>query len=540
MRQFGSDYERLIKDYVPVEREIVPFFSSVSGKIFTDSSKLGPSYWRSNLESPVLFYSATKTVLDRLHGENIFVEIGPHSALGGPLRQTFKSVDGGSDPTYIPTIVRGKDCTGSLLAAAGQLHLQGVPINFQAVTPGKTALTNLPTYPWRHETKYWNESRITREWRMRRFPPHELLGCRILEGNELEPTWRNMLRLEDVPWVRDHKVLDDVVFPAAGYIAMAGEAIQQVTNTDDFTLRHVDIKTALVLQDSKTAEIMSSLHPVPLTSVLDSAWYEFCVSSYNGTSWTKHCMGQVRAGPEEANLASQIGSLARKVPASAWYSSMKRTGLNYGPSFQDLTDITAGPSDGTAVASISDRYGSSETAYQVHPTTIDMCLQLFTVGMAGGIDRRLRKLCVPTSMEELYIGRSGADIRVQVSASASKKGAISGDAVAMADGDVILSLKRGRFTPLEHQDPADGADAIAAAQLHWKPDIDFAPADKLMRQRVHFREETLDLERLALLCMLETRHRISSLGTDVDHLKKFQSWLDLQHRRAESGIYDVI
>ena len=61
-----------------------------------------------------------------------------------------------------------------------------------------------------------------------------------------------------------------------------------------------------------------------------------------------------------------------------------------------------------------------------------------------------------------------------------------------------------------------------------------------MRPYASVRDESLELERLSLLCMLETRHRIQSLETKVDHLRKFQAWLDLQARRAEEGEYDLV
>ena len=540
MEEVGDEYQTLLDGLVTSSQPTVPFFSSVTGEATAVAHKFGPSYWRSNLESPVLFSSATQAILHEQSQESIFLEIGPHSGLAGPLRQIFKAADTKSAPTYVPTLVRGKNCTASLLATMGQLHLQAVPINFDKVTPGQAVLTDLPIYPWRHDTKYWNESRVTREWRLRRFPHHELLGSRILEGNELEPTWRNILRLEDVPWIEDHKIIDDIVFPAAGFIAMAGEAIRQITDVDDFTLRHVVIKTALMLQDPKGLEVMTSLRPVRLTTALDSIWHDFSISSFNGTTWTKHCVGQVRPGPESTAQQRVIGKFARDVPASAWYSAMKRVGLNYGPSFQGLTEITASPNHGTAAASLFDRYRPSETTYQLHPTTIDLCLQLFTASVSEGIARRMTKLCVPTNIEELYIRRGSPEIQAEVVASSTKKGTISGDAIAIADGEVVLHLKQGKFSPLEDQATVEDSDTVAGAQLQWKRDIDFVPASSLMRPYASVRDESLELERLSLLCMLETRHRILSLETKVDHLRKFQAWLDLQARRAEEGEYDLV
>ena len=541
MEEVGEEYEGLLDGLVTSSQPIVPFFSSITGEAIAGGDKLGPSYWRSNLESPVLFNSAIRAMLHEKSQENTFLEIGPHSALAGPLRQIFKSVDTTLAPEYVPTIVRGKDCTASLLATMGQLHLQGVPINFETVTPGQAVLTDLPIYSWHHDTKYWNESRITREWRLRRFSHHELLGSRILEGNELEPTWRNVLRLEDVPWIEDHRILDDIVFPAAGFITMAGEAIRQISDIDDFTLQHVVINTALMLQNQKGSEVMTSLRPVRLTTALDSIWHDFSISSFNGTIWTKHCMGQVRPGSESTFQPRVVGKFAREVPASTWYSAMKKVGLNYGPSFQGLTEMTASPNHGTASASLFDRYRPSETSYQLHPTVIDLCLQLFTASVSGGIARRMTKLCVPTSIEELYIRRGSPEIQAEVVAYSTKKGTISGDAIAVTDGgDVVLHLRQGRFSPLEDQATTEDCDTVAGAQLQWKRDIDFVPAGNLMRPYASVRAESLELERLSLLCMLETRHRISSLDTRVDHFQKFRVWLDLQASRAEKEEYDLI
>lgn len=540
MKDFGADYQTLLNGHVLTRRLEVPFFSSVTGKAIVDSKSLGPFYWRQNLESRVLFHTATRVLLDQLSNNSVFLEIGPHSALAGPLRQIFKAGGMVNPPVYVPSLVRGKNATKSLLTTIGQMHLLNVPIRFEVVTPGEAVLTELPSYPWRHEQKYWDESRITREWRKRKFPKHELLGSRILEGNELEPTWRNILRLGDVSWIQDHMIIDDVVFPAAGYISMAGEAVQQLTEVHDFTLRHVTIKTALVLHNSKPTEMMTSLRRAQVTTDLDSDWYEVVISSYNGTSWTKHCVGQVTAGKVHQIESEHISPLPREVPASAWYSAMKRLGLNYGPAFQGLTDISAGPTCGTAVANLIDGYRSGAALYELHPTTIDMCLQLFTVGVAEGRTRRLQKLCVPTEIEELYIHRGVPEIRAKVTASSSMNGTIKGDAVAMAGSEIVVRLKGGKFSPLEDRAPSDFDDLMSGAQLEWKPDIDFMDADKLMRPRGSLRDDIVKLERLALLCTLETHHQLSGIKTQVEHLNKYQSWLAVQVNRAESGAYALI
>ncbi|KAL9010176.1 MAG: hypothetical protein Q9173_004864 [Seirophora scorigena] len=544
MKDIGDAYLAFLHGHVPTNPMKIPFFSSVSGGLMLDERQLGPSYWQRNLESPVRFYSAVRAILDQASPGTIFLEVGPHAALSGPLKQTFKALAGDKKPVYVPSLVRGGNNTANLLTALGQLHLLNVPIKFEALCAGKKApLTNLPTYLWHHETDFWNESRVTRDWRMRKFPKHELLGCRILEDNNLEPAWRNVFCLEDVPWLQDHKVIDDIVFPAAGYVAMAGESVRQLTGREDFTLRNVFIKTALVLQHSKTIEMMTNLRQVRLTTVLDSDWYEFTISSSQGTSWVRHCMGQVKAGGENpSELEEEISTLPREVPATAWYAAMKFLGLNYGPAFQKMTDMTAGPQCNTAVASFSDhRLPGDAAIYQVHPTAIDACLQLFTVGMAEGITRRLQKLCVPTEFEELYIRRRDPHIRAKVTTTSSTKSTLGGDAVATAGGEVVIRLKGGRFSPLENQiSTLMDDDSIAGARLKWMPDIDFMQAHELMRPRQSLKGNIVQIERLSLLCILETRRELLHVTTEVNHLRKFQTWLDEQADRADRGTYPLI
>ena len=349
-----------------------------------------------------------------------------------------------------------------------------------------------------------------------------------------------MVRLEDVPWIQDHMIINDVVFPAAGYITMAGEAVRQLTERNDFTLRNVLIRTALVFQDSKTTEMMTSLRSVQLTTTLSSDWYEVVISSYNGTSWIKHFTCQARAGQDQAIRAEHIEEFSREVPASAWYSAMRRIGLNYGPAFQGLSNISASPQRGTSVANLLNQHGSADSSYELHPTVIDSCLQLFTVAMSGGIARHLQKLCVPTEIEELYVRQGIPEMRVKVVASSSTSGTIMGDAVATAGNEVVIQLKGGKFSPLEDQAPSDVEDPIAGAQLDWKPDISFMRAENLMRPRVTPKEDIGKLEMLALLCILETHHQLSQCETKAGHLKKFYDWLNVQKLRAKSGTYPVI
>ena len=129
-------------------------------------------------------------------------------------------------------------------------------------------LTDLPPYSWTYDSHVlWNEGRQSRELRNRKYGHHDLLGLQMLGGNGITTTWRNMLKAKDVPWLESHKLGGDVVFPAAGFVAMAIEGLCQVLDIERLqrpriSLRNFNIIKALAIssdEDNAGAEIFTTL-----------------------------------------------------------------------------------------------------------------------------------------------------------------------------------------------------------------------------------------------------------------------------------------
>lgn len=227
MRALGIGYENdlngLRKRFATVlgsnKLGSVRFISSVTGKAYTKPD-ISAQYWRQNLESPVLFHQALSKVVESC-AVDMLLEIGPHTALQGPIRQIGKSMAQVKFPEYVPTLVRFKDGAENLLHTAGLLWAKGHSVNFSRVNSLEAldSITNsvfpvitgevvvdLPRYQWQYGEQFYYENRWTREWRLRTHPRHDLLGSRVPGGNWNEPTWRNVLKHKDVPWLNDHKV----------------------------------------------------------------------------------------------------------------------------------------------------------------------------------------------------------------------------------------------------------------------------------------------------------------------------------------------
>ncbi len=104
MAELGFLYEALLAPYLSSRTPSIPFYSTVLGKVIEGEGSLDAAYWRANLQSPVLFKTAIEMLLQeqKPSSTTVMVEVGPHSALAGPLRQMSKSAQ--AEVTYVPTL----------------------------------------------------------------------------------------------------------------------------------------------------------------------------------------------------------------------------------------------------------------------------------------------------------------------------------------------------------------------------------------------------------------------------------------------------
>ncbi|BCR92997.1 type I iterative PKS [Aspergillus luchuensis] len=536
MREVGTNYSTTIGRDLVGRRPGKPFFSSVTGKQEQDLP-LDAAYWQRNLESPVLFRAAVSELLD--HVDNVaFLEIGPHAALAGPVRQILTARASSNSVPYIAAMSRGEDCVESFLTALGKLFQLNFPISLNALYPSGSCLPGLPRYPWDHGVDYWRESRISRDWRFRQFASHPLLGDRQLLGTDLEPSWRNMMRVEDSGWLRDHKVEVDIILPCAGYLSMVGEAIRQISGSQgSYTLRGVVISSALVLREGTPTEVVTTFHPHRLTDSLDSQWWEFTIASYNGQTWTKHCTGQASgtaAEEEQTRTAALRDALPRKLQSKKYYDLMDRAGLNFGPMFKRLINIETGTGERLARAKVTTNQAGDETYYHLHPTIIDACIQAAPLaGLLGTVDAKAYRR-VPTKIDRVIVRQTPTrvdDLEVSASATCVKgTGEVIGQVQqCIADGTIVMHMEGLKLSPLEEAGEAGKTDGLeTTARLTWGPHIDFLDATTLIKPSFPRHLYTPALDELARLGMIYGSRRIKDASTPVAHMPLYRDWMNRQ------------
>ncbi|KAL8335898.1 hypothetical protein RB598_009873 [Gaeumannomyces tritici] len=562
MAEVGGWYRNALEhhDVVAGGARSCLFYSSVTGKLLRPGDSLGPEYWTSNLVSPVLFSTAVSEMLRNpdVAGQpnrSVTLEVGPHSAMAAPLRQIMADATPPATLPYVAAMIRSRNCVESYLTAIGKLHQLNVAIDLRSLLPGGPGaspfLPDLPRYAWDHEETAWWESRTSKEWRLRKHPYHELLGIRTTESTDLEPTWRNVFHVEHSPWVRDHVIADNVVFPFAGYMAMAAEAARQVTGLEDgYALRHVIVSTALVVAEGKPLELLSTLRPVRLTDSLDSQWWEFSIASHNGVMWTKHCTGQVRSLSRAADGAGILAapgddarhSMTRTLGSRKAYKIMQEVGLRYGPLFQPLRNIRTGTLDRSAAAEVAAPRLEGSAAlqpYHLHPIVLDACLQILSVAATKGYTQKL-SMAIPTLVEELEVYRSESGVEISSEAEISSLGAITGSCRCFAadGGGAVLSMSGARLAPMPGggpEGPVKGAHSTA--RYCWEPHVDFLDERSLVdTPAAEDRSLYLPvLDEMTQLCLVYAQRRLASLRTELPFMARYGAWISEQASRADAA-----
>ena len=590
MVSLGEKYETLTKRAMhKLMREIQSsirqssalWVSSVLPSKAQPGKDLSPAYWRKNLESPVLFSPAIeKLAKDSNVSLDHLIEIGPHPALGGPLRQiraALEAQDGVKLPPCLGSISRGEDNLKNMLSLAGGLFIRNVAVDLAAVNSvgsideeGKVRLSSasiiadLPNYQFHYGTPIYYESRYNKEWRLRKYLRHDILGAKQPGCAKGSPSWRNMLRLKDVPWLDDHKLLPAPIFPAAGYLAMAIEALSQyhheAKDAEDlkgFSFRNVAIlSTMQVPDDDFGVETIFNLQAAHLTiSKTSEKWHDFKISSLQNDQWTEHCNGSICAETQRPVRQSSdadnfsIDPKSKPVESASWYEKFADVGLGYGPTFQGLTDIRARPDLNRATATVAlhtteGNIKGGESSYPIHPSTVDFCLQLALIACHAGQPENVGQAFVPVVADEMSLwipndadkassigyGQATGELR-------GLRGAYARTQLFGTSGESLMDIKQLRCVSYN----GTSLDDLKAAResrnpylrLIWKPDIESLSNEKARSMfppttDANVLVPTFDkFDQLAACVLVQISETYSELfrKSNPEYLQKFLDWV---------------
>ena len=578
MKLVMENYRSAIGKVKASTSKAVRFYSSLTG-VEINTLLLGSSYWVRNLTSPVKFAPALTSMCmppgpkaPKSELLDVLVEIGPHSALQGPIREIMRShAEQTKNIQYLASLVRKQDSVKCSQELACALFMKGCQIDLKAINdPLKhnarpALLSDLPPYCWKHTEPYWHESRISRSFRFRDFGRNDILGLRTLESPDKEPAWRNVISLESLPWLEDHRIQSQVTCPMSFFICMAVEAAYQKATLkkqviSSYKLRDIRAGKALVIPESSDVETLITFHRSgeDLFDRSSSTWDDFTVySSTLDGGWLEHCRGCIAveaAGDAKPsiNIATDE-TLSRirlhatsSIDADRMYKMSAEYGNEIGPLSRGLFDCRSGPGLAHGTVKVPDTIASMpsqvETRYVIHPVLLDTCFHI-TFPIINSDTEASGGAPIPSHIDEMSIRADFADNSdrdLEVFSSGLSKD------LSARTIETLLVLKPGEnSTPLIEikdytfkllsstmENTGKKDKDFLCSKLSWKPSFDFS--DPVLFQEIcslpssdQTELETVrSVEQASFYFLEKALDDFKPTGAAVfpEHLSKFYKW----------------
>ncbi|MCR9142859.1 MAG: type I polyketide synthase [bacterium] len=356
----------------------IPIFPTVSEA--DPARSYDAAYWGRNVREAVSFAPAIQKMAAA--GYNVFIEIGPHSVLATPIKQILD--DGEQSGIILPTLRRDQNDHAMLVGAIGNAFIQGLPVKTKDIWPGGRLLTNLPAYPWQLK-RYWLEVQSS-GGSARMLPPgaHPLLGMKIespVPGDAV--IYQSTVSSRDLPFLKDHVILGQVIFPGAGFLEMALSAATEFYGTDQLDVNRLSILQPLTLENddvSKTVQIRMEAQDGRLNFNI----YSRAASS----AWKEHSSGQIEMRKADATPNADVAAAGADFAAKDFYNKVGAAGFHYGAAFQGIHKLQVESDSAIAHLAPTDAVLKSGSQYSFNPALLDSAIHialapLYCVGEAA-------------------------------------------------------------------------------------------------------------------------------------------------------------
>jgi len=539
-KEYGDSIEGL-ESGTPRNKPVA-MFSSVTGKRVTGKELLSPAYWVANLVSPVQFVDAMNELLSssaklirkkldlshrKLFRTDALIEVGPHSALQGPIQDIITAARRPKNPSYVSLLIRKTHAVGSAISAVGHLRCLGYPVAMEKVNGlldnpqmHYMSLPNLPEYSFDHSRKYWEESRISARYRTSDQGKLDLLGKPVVDWNPMEPRWRNHLRVSEMPWIEGHVVNGVLIYPGAGMLAMVIEAANQLTQTESevvgFEFSNVSfLKPLKISRDSTGTETQLTIQLTPTSTKPLNSWSEFRLFAYDQNDLQECCRGSIRAKylqhSNEVDLLdvenmqlrdfqelerSISRSCTHQLDTSKFYTSLVESGLGiaHGNAFHRIVDGSYDESRRAKGRIELFQWPQNEYPqdHVLHPTTLDAILQLGIAGYMKGGDWKAPTM-IPTFMRSMFVSRTGlsfpghTDINnYSLLKMEDRRGIVTeGFVLSLAKDSLLLHFEDMRMTIIADSNGDSTEDTLGCHQIpyhiEYQPDHTLMDAQRIMQ-----------------------------------------------------------
>ncbi len=358
----------------PVTARLV-MWSTVTGNA-VKGPELDAAYWAKNLRDPVLFSSVVQGLI--ANGHTLFVELSPHPILLPSVEENLREKKQAG--RSIASMRRNADERRTLLEALGALYVAGVDVEWKRLFPHGGRCVSLPSYPWQRE-RYW----IDLETKAAAASPRSRAsrGGHPLLGEAFSPLdrpgthyWEQWVSVKALPYLDDHRVRGEVVFPGAGYLEMALSAGAEIYGEGGFILEDFSFERMLLLAGNRERRVQLALRD----DNRSQAKVEIASRDEESKAWQRHAHGTLRDVVADLEVAWESPRHVQQrcevvIDAASHYARMEAREIHYGPAFQGLEKIWLGPGEALGRVRLPEQAGDA-APYQMHPALLDACFQV--------------------------------------------------------------------------------------------------------------------------------------------------------------------
>ncbi|MFG2193633.1 SDR family NAD(P)-dependent oxidoreductase [Streptomyces sp. NPDC048639] len=369
------------------------FVSNLTGRVATLAEVGTPEYWVRHIAEPVDFAAGMRCVQAR--GRHVFVEVGPSSALTGIGKQSGDA----SAHVWVASMSRTDSGATTIRNALARVYEAGLPVSWSGYheeRPGRRI--PLPGYVFAKKRYPLPGARAGAALPATPAGPvhHPLLGHEVTSDAQRDAGEREFaafLHPGAPAYLAEHVVMDQVVFPGAGYVEIS-LALQDAVHGETARLvEDMSILEPLFLREGEPVEVRTRLRPagedpggpaaVEIASRVDGR--DGIIERVHATA----TLGRAPAGPTALGdvvdrlriSAAGCGAEEIRHRGEDLYERYAELGLPYGPEFRRVVAVDR-YADGFAIGEL--RGLDTPVGEHLRASVLDCAMQ--TLGAAIDLD----------------------------------------------------------------------------------------------------------------------------------------------------------
>lgn len=469
---------RQIAQTIRYSRPQLPLISNVSGT-WVEAEIATPDYWVNHIQKPVQFAKSLTTAKQADY--QYFLEVGAKPILIGMGQLDESNNSDKKSSQWLATLNPRQSDWQQILDTLGKLYVQGSLIDWSGFDQDYPRYRlPLPTYAWQQQ-RYWIEASKNNSNTQGLLPQnnatHPLLGNRINSPLK-EILFTSQVSQNFPPFLADHRLFENAIFPATAYLEMAFAAGKEILPPGNLAITDFSIQQALILPEEQVS-LQLILYPSDLGN------YTFKIFSENSANdWQLHVSGKVGIvvtadNQQGTNLSNWFTAETTEIFPEDFYNICRKQGIDLSASFHSLKRLGKYQGIVRGQVELPESLIIEAENYTLHPILLDACLQ--TLGVAfDELDQQQIYLQVGFNKLQIY-GNIGfhlwSQLQVRPVIDINQSLRITDIELFNADGKLVvkiegLQLMRSSRQALLNNNKEQWQNWLY--QLDWQPKIRFS------------------------------------------------------------------